>query len=121
SFGAGDNSGHEKARSMRSCCPAWRCSLVRIAAGGTSNSTPPTVTGRAGTSRAGGSLGQVGHNREETQATAAATVSTRRRKGAVSKAVLPRRIFVRGRACAVMLLPVRNESRRAVLHGLLGC
>ena len=47
---------------MRSCGPGWRCTAARIAAGGTSNSTPATVIGTAGASSAIGALGQVGHS-----------------------------------------------------------
>jgi hypothetical protein len=58
----GISDGQRNARSMRSCDPAWRCTLVRIAAGGTLKSTSATVTGIAGASAAIGAVGQVGHS-----------------------------------------------------------
>jgi len=62
SAGGGVSEGQRKARSMRSCVPAWRNTLARIAAGGTLKSTPATVIGMAGASTAIGAFGQVGHS-----------------------------------------------------------
>ena len=58
----GVSDGQSKARSRRSCCPGRRCTVSRIAAGGTSNSTPATVIGSDGASSAAVSFGQVGHS-----------------------------------------------------------
>ncbi len=64
----GASDGHRNARSRRSCAPEWRCAEARIAPGGTLNSTPPTVTGRAGASGATAAPGQRGHSTSATNA-----------------------------------------------------
>ena len=46
----GVSEGHTKLRSMRTCAPGRRCTLKRIAAGGTLNATPPIVIGSDGAS-----------------------------------------------------------------------
>ena len=63
-FGDGGVSeGQRNTRSMRSCAPGCRSTLIRMAPGGTLNRTPATVTGTVGASSETCDLGQVGHNR----------------------------------------------------------
>jgi len=71
---AGLSEGHMKARSTRSCArPGRRWTGTRIAAGGSSNATPPIVTGSSGASSPTAELpasagpqhiDDIGHRRE---------------------------------------------------------
>src|SRR5262249_47598582 len=44
----GLSEGHRKTKSTRACAPGRRCAATRIAAGGSWNATPATVTGSGG-------------------------------------------------------------------------
>src|SRR5580698_9210524 len=71
SAGGGASDGQTKARSIRSCGPVWRCTFLRIAAGGTSKMVPAIVTGIAGALNGTGAPDQVGLKTRATKIPAA--------------------------------------------------
>src|SRR6185295_6614764 len=58
----GSSKGHRKTRSTRSCAPGWRCTALRMAAGGTLNATPAIVMGMVGALGETGVPGQRGQS-----------------------------------------------------------